>query len=268
MVDMSGSTATAVHYYLPNRIGSIVGMVDGAAGANFGVLTDQYLYSPFGVEEPLAGSGNPYRYTGRYYDAETGLYYYRSRYYDPGVGRFDSPDPILYDDQWNTYAYVGNNPINNIDPTGENAKILKFGYKVVKKRGNVVAAAKEIADEIRASIEIIQSTDDSVTFNDKIDAAFELITGIPAPSGATITTNDSKEKSESGPKLKDLKKISKGRIKELKKGGFDAEDVKEGEKMGGKEDLFIDKDGNIFVGAKGGFGEATPTGENIKDFLE
>ncbi len=41
MVDMSGSTATAVHYYMPNRIGSVIGMVNTA-----GVLTDQYLYSP------------------------------------------------------------------------------------------------------------------------------------------------------------------------------------------------------------------------------
>jgi hypothetical protein len=59
-------------------------MVDGSTGANFGVLTDQYLYSPYGVEGPLTGSGNPFRYTGRYYDAETGLYYYRSRYYSAG----------------------------------------------------------------------------------------------------------------------------------------------------------------------------------------
>ncbi len=37
MVTMSGSTATDVHFYLPNRIGSIIGMVNTA-----GVLTDQY----------------------------------------------------------------------------------------------------------------------------------------------------------------------------------------------------------------------------------
>jgi RHS repeat-associated protein len=39
---------------------------------------------------------NPFRYTGREFDAETGLYYYRARYYDPATGRFISEDPIGY----------------------------------------------------------------------------------------------------------------------------------------------------------------------------
>jgi len=37
---------------------------------------------------------NPYMFTGRRYDDETGLYYYRARYYDPWIGRFLQPDPV------------------------------------------------------------------------------------------------------------------------------------------------------------------------------
>jgi RHS repeat-associated protein len=62
---------------------------------------------------------NPYTYTGREYDPETGLYYYRARYYDPATGRFLQQDPIGFaSGDVNLYGYVGNNPINFIDPSG------------------------------------------------------------------------------------------------------------------------------------------------------
>ncbi len=52
--------------------------------------------------------------------AATGLYYYRARYYVPTWGRFTSEDPLsLTSDAFNLYAYVNNNPINAVDPTGE-----------------------------------------------------------------------------------------------------------------------------------------------------
>lgn len=62
-----------------------------------------------------------YTYTGREMDYETGLYYYRARYYDPKVGRFITKDPIGFGgSDVNLYVYVGNNPINLVDPTGQN----------------------------------------------------------------------------------------------------------------------------------------------------
>ncbi len=57
-------------------------------------------------------------------DLETGLYYLQSRYYDPETGRFISQDSIDYADPeevngLNLYAYCGNNPVMNVDPTGK-----------------------------------------------------------------------------------------------------------------------------------------------------
>ena len=61
-------------------------------------------------------------YTDQEYDAESGLYNYNARLYDPAVGIFISPDsivPDLYDPQiLNRYAYVRNNPLIYVDPSG------------------------------------------------------------------------------------------------------------------------------------------------------
>ena len=69
------------------------------------------------------GALNPFRYRGYYYDTETELYYLQTRYYDPTIGRFISQDSIEYADPQsinglNLYAYCGNNPVMNVDPTG------------------------------------------------------------------------------------------------------------------------------------------------------
>ncbi len=54
---------------------------------------------------------------GRENDA-AGLYSYRARYYNPSFQRFISEDPIGFSGGFNLYAYVGNNPINFMDPLG------------------------------------------------------------------------------------------------------------------------------------------------------
>ena len=55
-------------------------------------------------------------YTGQKKDEETGLMYYNARYYNPQTGLFIQADSV--DDGQNKYQYVGGNPINNTDPSG------------------------------------------------------------------------------------------------------------------------------------------------------
>jgi RHS repeat-associated protein len=115
VTDPATGAALMRRYYHANRLGSVIALSNQQSG----VLTDQYVYTPYGVEALLATSGNPFRYTGRRFDAESGLYYYRARYYWPQIGRFLETDPIGYADQLNLYAYVGNSPLMATDPTGK-----------------------------------------------------------------------------------------------------------------------------------------------------
>ncbi|UCF08029.1 MAG: RHS repeat-associated core domain-containing protein, partial [Thermoplasmata archaeon] len=62
---------------------------------------------------------NRYLFTSREWDEETGLYYYRARYYAPEIGRFLSQDPLINSGIVNLYVYVDCDPVNSIDPTGE-----------------------------------------------------------------------------------------------------------------------------------------------------
>ena len=63
---------------------------------------------------------NPYSFTGREHDSETGLHYHRARYYNPEIARWISEDPIEFNSgDMNLYRYVINNPLYWIDPDGE-----------------------------------------------------------------------------------------------------------------------------------------------------
>jgi RHS repeat-associated protein len=109
------SRAGATSYYHADGLGSITSLTDGSGSAVAAYTTDA-----FGKSLAAAGSVvNPFRYTGREWDQEAGLYYYRARYYDSQTGRFLSEDPIRFDGGINFYAYVSNNPLNRVDPTGQ-----------------------------------------------------------------------------------------------------------------------------------------------------
>lgn len=123
------------HYYHADGLGSIIAITDKDQQ-----VVETYTYSAFGVVKGEGnGIRNPYRFAGREWDAEAGLYYYRARYYDPKTGRFISKDPIGFAGGINLYAYVGNNPINRIDPFGLQQMIgTNNGIPVVVSPNGVV----------------------------------------------------------------------------------------------------------------------------------
>ncbi|MBI3267730.1 MAG: hypothetical protein HYZ53_01815 [Planctomycetes bacterium] len=125
--------STARFYFHENALGSIC-LVTDAAGAN----VEKVDYGTYGVPHffrwdtaasggagawqpaATAPTGNRFLFTGREYDAETGLYYYRARYLEASSGRFLSRDPIgrAGDSLGNEFRFGQNSPDGYTDPLG------------------------------------------------------------------------------------------------------------------------------------------------------
>jgi RHS repeat-associated protein len=119
-------------YYHADGLGSITSLTDPTAA-----LAASYVYGSFGKLAASTGTlTNPFQYTAREFDSETGLYYYRARYYDPVAGRFLSEDVLKLAGEGTTlYSYVGNSPPNYIDPWG-NCRILFNGSLISIETNN------------------------------------------------------------------------------------------------------------------------------------
>lgn len=112
-------TGASTYYYVFDGLGSVIALVNAATGN----ADRTYTYDSWGNITASTGTlVNPFRYAGGFHDTETGLTKFGTRYFDPAYGRWTQRDPLagsIADPRTvNRYAYVGNNPLNFIDPSG------------------------------------------------------------------------------------------------------------------------------------------------------
>ena len=121
-LDSSGTFGLSERFfYHGDGLGSVTELTDST-----GAVARTIVYDAYGqIAQDTGGVAQPFTYTGREFDSESGLYFYRARYYDPVTGRFLSQDPLSFAaDDVNLYRYVFNNPVGLTDSDGREATVF------------------------------------------------------------------------------------------------------------------------------------------------
>ena len=116
------TTKEETFFYHSDHLGSTSYITDDHAN-----ITQYDAYLPYGellVDEHSSSEDLPYKFNGKQFDDETGLYYYGARYMNPMTSLWYGVDPLAekYPDE-SVYAYTHNNPVKFVDPNGKVAWI-------------------------------------------------------------------------------------------------------------------------------------------------
>lgn len=145
-VEVGGARSS--QFYLTDALMSTANLSDAA-----GDLVHSYRYDAWGrVRDQLGASTNSRRYTGHYYDDETGLHYFGARYYDDEIGRFLSQDPYLGEantpPSLHRYLYAYANPLRYVDLLGYLAKDRgSFDDSYFMKKQRALNKLKELSEQ-------------------------------------------------------------------------------------------------------------------------
>lgn len=111
--------------YIPlhDHNGNIISILDGSTGQTvesyrYSAYGEEKIYDASGVEISESIIGNPWRFSSKRVDSETGFINFGRRYYDCKTAKWLSPDPLGFEAGPNLYAYVNNNPLSHFDLYG------------------------------------------------------------------------------------------------------------------------------------------------------
>ena len=118
------TTREETFFYHSDHLGSTSYITDDHAN-----ITQYDAYLPYGellVDEHSSSEKLPYKFNGKQFDEETGLYYYGARYMDPKISMWLGVDPLMEKYPNVTgYCYTMDNPIKFIDPNGKETYVIK-----------------------------------------------------------------------------------------------------------------------------------------------
>jgi len=185
----------ADYNYLYDGKGNVTSLIDAAQAT-----VAQYAYDPFGRVMKKTGTlDQPFQFSTKQYDAETGKSYFGFRWYDANTGRWLTRDPLGEESDPNLYRAVGNNPMNWIDPDGQAiaAPVLiggaLIGAAIISQSPPVQQALRDVGNAIiNAASSINDSITDAVKRQKEYEQAKQL-SDTPPPSGGSDCANLSRQ---------------------------------------------------------------------------